>query len=607
MAHQQARRMRVPVVYGGAVVLLLLAGLAFRGFSFEVGDARVAGRYAFLPLLGTGTVDSLTFTWNGLSLRFSRGTTPALAGFEKGEDADDILLSDGSRLHLVPGSDPGGSLTIQPEPGAGSLSIPYALAGVATDAPAGTDLAWRAAGTTFVLALPASARVDTESGTITLKGTGAAVLSRAGTAAVAAATVPAVVKTTTRTNAVASRLPDEKDLPGADKLQAVMAGWTDAVWAGLSGPRFSAGDGTWSLPGGSRGISDELGVAYLAESVARGTWKDAFSAWSDAAAAAHARGADTSFSFTTSAFTGGTRDYAGVAAKRTAAIVDKARGLLAAGDLSVFTLPDMVPVLRAHGSPELLAAARTLAAGKAAVSLALPDALGLDESLIALAQESGTADALRTALRASLTKVVIPALRTTASGLFLAGSTGTVDVATSIRCGALLVEAGAFLPDSRTAALGRGLLVAALGLADPSGVMPAALRLSGSTVAGSSGKLAPEAVYAELPVGRRLPREISIASALGAGVTLFTAADPVTVEKTDTEVRIVFGYPAGVPHHFAITGLGPFGQVTVHGIPWHADPSYARYSDGWTYDPAARVFYGKLTGRTAQEEIHISF
>jgi hypothetical protein len=72
-------------------------------------------------------------------------------------------------------------------------------------------------------------------------------------------------------------------------------------------------------------------------------------------------------------------------------------------------------------------------------------------------------------------------------------------------------------------------------------------------------------------------------------------------------LRLLLGYPAGVPHYFVIQGVGPFAEVRIHGIPWHADPAFARYSDGWAYDAAAHLFSGKLTGRTSREEIDILF
>jgi len=48
-------------------------------------------------------------------------------------------------------------------------------------------------------------------------------------------------------------------------------------------------------------------------------------------------------------------------------------------------------------------------------------------------------------------------------------------------------------------------------------------------------------------------------------------------------------------------------MIRMHGIPWHADPAYAKYSDGWAYDSGTRTLYVKLTGRQPREELDIQY
>ena len=45
----------------------------------------------------------------------------------------------------------------------------------------------------------------------------------------------------------------------------------------------------------------------------------------------------------------------------------------------------------------------------------------------------------------------------------------------------------------------------------------------------------------------------------------------------------------------------------MHGIPWHSDPSYAKYSDGWDYDPQTQTLFMKLTGKQDKEEVDFTF
>src|SRR5208283_5596823 len=107
--------LRIPAVYGGVVLLLLLLAFFAPGFSQGVGDARVAGRYVLLPLFQPRALQSLTLSWNGMALRFSRSATPALEGFETTDAGAAIILANNVRLRLTPGNDLNGSLTISPE------------------------------------------------------------------------------------------------------------------------------------------------------------------------------------------------------------------------------------------------------------------------------------------------------------------------------------------------------------------------------------------------------------------------------------------------------------------------------------------------------------
>jgi hypothetical protein len=69
----------------------------------------------------------------------------------------------------------------------------------------------------------------------------------------------------------------------------------------------------------------------------------------------------------------------------------------------------------------------------------------------------------------------------------------------------------------------------------------------------------------------------------------------------------MFSYPSGVPHYLVFRGLRPFSLIRLHGIPWHSDTSYAKYSDGWDYDAGNRTLFMKITGRQDKEEVDFTF
>src|SRR5271157_1623918 len=115
MHSSRGRSFLIPLVYGGAVLLLLLLALFARGFSRDIGGGRVAGRYALFPLFQSRVPEELTLTWNGLAMHFSRSMTPGLKGFEPGPDNTADIVFDGDvRLRVSPGTDTGGSITLSP-------------------------------------------------------------------------------------------------------------------------------------------------------------------------------------------------------------------------------------------------------------------------------------------------------------------------------------------------------------------------------------------------------------------------------------------------------------------------------------------------------------
>jgi hypothetical protein len=93
---------------------------------------------------------------------------------------------------------------------------------------------------------------------------------------------------------------------------------------------------------------------------------------------------------------------------------------------------------------------------------------------------------------------------------------------------------------------------------------------------------------------------------LGAGAWLWTSARVVSASGSAAGSSFTFSFPAGVPYHLIIQGIAPFELLKLHGIPWHADPSYFKYSDGWNYDAKARTLSMKVTGRSDRETIDIS-
>ena len=227
----------------------------------------------------------------------------------------------------------------------------------------------------------------------------------------------------------------------------------------------------------------------------------------------------------------------------------------------------------------------------------VPTATGLAEALLDYTTQVRRNDSLAGILKDTVNRKLLPAVRTTDAGVFLETAAGRSDVETGILCGTLLLRAGALNDSTLAESVGRGLLASSLSLADEKGYLPAGLVLAGRRVASREGTLAPETIYPLLPLPRYVPRETSLASQLGPGAWLWTAAHVVSATGSAGEASFTFGFPSGVPFHVIIQGIAPFELLKLHKIPWHSDPTYFKYSDGWTYDARSRTLFMKITGQ----------
>jgi len=595
-------------VYGGIVLLLVLLALFARGFSRDIGDGRVAGRYSLFPLFQSHAPEELTLTWNGFALHFSRSMTPGLKGYEPAQAGTDVVFDGDVRLRLSPGADTGGSITFSPVGSSGGaasppLIVPFTVAGVLQDPPAGAALAWKRAGRTYLLTLPQGARTDVAAGTLTLPLAGPAWSGVLRVDGVAAATQAASTRAPARSN----RLPDETSMPSEDRLQATLARYADAAYQGWSMSRYLAADARWQLADGTLGFSEDIGIGLLAESIARGTWQRMIPLWSTAVAQQQRRAPQAALSFTTSAYMGGTRDFAKAFQERTAQQVVQVRALLERSDDHLLLLRGVVTLLADHASPDLLQKTGAFLAGRTPSSMDIPAAAGLVGVLLDYSRVVRSDDALVRLLKDAIERRILPAVRTTSAGVFLDTDSGRSDLQTSIRCGVLLLRAGTVVGSSLATAVGRGLVTSGLSLADEKGILPATLGLAGGRISSRDGFLAPESIYPMLPLGRFVPLETSLAGQLGPGSWVWTSARLASATGSSLGAALVFSYPPGVPYHLVLQGIRPFAQLKLHGIPWHADPTYFKYSNGWAYDAGSQTLFMKVTGKTDTEEIDIAW
>ncbi len=202
---------------------------------------------------------------------------------------------------------------------------------------------------------------------------------------------------------------------------------------------------------GSAGVSEDLGVGLLAESIARGTWQKMFPLWSNAQALHSKETPSLALDSTTSAYVGGVRDFANALQADSVARIDQARDALERSDNTLLRTRGLVPLLVNHGPPDLVTKAGLFLAARTTSGLDVPAAIGLVEAVLDYGVQVRRDDSLVGLLKEAVNRRILPAVRTTDAGVFLETAPGRSDVQAGIFCGALLVRAGALIDSSLTA------------------------------------------------------------------------------------------------------------------------------------------------------------
>jgi hypothetical protein len=458
-------------------------------------------------------------------------------------------------------------------------------------------ITWRRAGRSYYLSLPPGSQVDAAGGILALSFAPDSRDLRFG---------PSLDDSE---DLSARWLSDQAALVGEEGFTAARGAFLDDAWQGWTKTRRSSDGTLWKGADGRYVFNEEVGPALLAEAIGRGV----YAAHRPIVAAALDRqmreSPDSVASAAASAFVGSLREHARRVRASEAPGIDRIRSLLAERDPELFLVPDLIPFVLDHGPFNLVQEIVTLAGTLRAGSTDPATALGLLAAYLDYDRYAAAGGTMAARAREVVRKRLVPSIRKTAAGLFLETAAGSVDTVSSLRCGSLLVRAGSTFGDAQVTAIGRTLIASAVSLAEADGFLPATLELTGAAAnpADGAARVAPESVYRYVAADRHLPREIPLHLGVGPGTWLWTAADLVSAEGSSTGLSLTLAFPVGQPHYLLVDGVRSISQLTLHGTAWRPAATYAQYSDGWAYDAAEQLLYVKLTGRSATEEILVTF
>jgi hypothetical protein len=388
-----------------------------------------------------------------------------------------------------------------------------------------------------------------------------------------------------------------------EAFKAEIAAWRDKAWSSLSGPRFDADKIAWKGPDGLPVFSEKALVAYLAESLARGSYPDAL---------ARVRGAKEKWP---EKLGYASAPYLGSLVARMKAL--PAADLAESKRLSQLVADKSPTILEKEGllrflvdrSPDQLAqdALRYLASLDPA-KLTVRQAVGflscaVDAKSLLKDEANPFKDPSAAASRA------VSGLRKTANGFFLVTEDdGSSDLRVSLIAGTCLAAYGAAAGKPALVGAGQSLVEGALGLADAQGFVPARVLPRAQALEQRMGAIAPEEFYPLVADNPYYPREVSFGRDVAPGLWAWTCAPSLVAQASPSRYVFTASFPAGSAHFLVLYGVKPFANIQLYDIDYSPDNDFEGYdASGYLYNRDAGALYLKMKHKKEKEDIKLAF
>ena len=307
----------------------------------------------------------------------------------------------------------------------------------------------------------------------------------------------------------------------AEVFKAEIAAWRDKVWSGLSSTRFDPDKLTWKGVDGLPGFSEKALTAYLAESLARGTFQDSI---------ARVRGVRDKWRDNLSYLSA---PYLGDLVRKMSAlqVADLAESkrlaqMVAENSPSIFEKDGLLSFLIDRGPASLAQSAFKYFAGVDPSKLTIGQAVGYlgcaleGKSLLGLKDEDNPCRAA-----AAAAESIAAAAREAPNGLVLVTEAdGSSDLRTCLLAGRLLAAYGMARAKPALVGVGQGLVEGVWGLSDVQGFAPARVVVRGGAIEQRIGAIAPEELYPLVADNPYYPHEVSFYRDISPGFWAWTCS-----------------------------------------------------------------------------------
>jgi hypothetical protein len=395
-----------------------------------------------------------------------------------------------------------------------------------------------------------------------------------------------------------------------EAFKAEISAWRDKAWSGLATTRLDADKLAWKGPDALPAFSEKALAAYLAESLARGSYSDAI---------ARARGAKEKWpdklGYLSAPYLGGL--VAKMRAFEASDIAERKRlaQLVADKSPTILEKEGLLRFLVDRSPAPLEQDALRYFADLDPAKLTIRQAVGLlacsIDSKFLLKDEENPFRAAGSAAAAAAAAAdrIAAAIAKSPSGSFLVTEDdGSTDIRLSLIAGTALASFGTAASKPALVGAGQVLVEGVIGLADAQGFGPARVRVASGALADRSGSVLPEDLYPIVADNPYYPHETSFARDIAPGIWAWTCAPSLTAQASQSRYLFVATFPAGRSHFLSFYGIKPFANIQLYDIDYSPDSEFESYdASGYLYNKDAGALYMKMKHKKDAEDIKLAF
>lgn len=373
----------------------------------------------------------------------------------------------------------------------------------------------------------------------------------------------------------------------------------DAFYSG-SVDRLDVRSGNWELPDGTTYFSEQAALAFMAESLIRGSFTSNQVNWTSTFTRYPSKQ-----TFLSMPYVGGN-----IIEQATAKLqaddrqIARIQGYLYSGSNDIFTESDLLNTFSSFNElagrkGELYNIAMDLVEGEKRNLLAIRL-----QTLIDFYSYQDSEETLE-AINQIYSSELEPNLFWINDDLLLYDSEGIADLKSTLKFGVILRNSAEILSNDSFLALGSKMILSVLRYSDEQGFVPESLLVSNNERPVPEGLMLPEEIYLDLGLSSFVPRMVSLENSLGAGAWILTSAEKVSVQSTPLETLIHLDYPANETHYLMVTAIRDHSRLYLHGSPIVSNLDFQRYTEGCLYIGPLEILYMKIKHRTDTETIRI--